>query len=64
MTQRYNVSFSFKISKGEYYGEIVSVSASEFVPEGKDPVEYLRERIGAEIKRTTKDIEFETEDKV
>lgn len=62
--QKYHVSFSFKISTGDYYGEIVQVTQSEKVPEGKDPVDYMRERIGSEIKRTCKDLEFEQDEKI
>lgn len=60
-TQKHDISFSFSINKGHYGSEVVKLSITETVPEGKDPVDYLRERLGVEIKRVTKDVEFEVE---
>ena len=59
MTQ-YQIKFSFAIGGKGSYADTVKVDTTEFVPDGADPVHYLRERIGAEIKRVTKDLEFDT----
>jgi len=61
MSQKHEISFNFSINKGYYGSEVVKLSITEAVPEGKCPVDYLRERLGAEIKRVTKDVEFDTE---
>jgi|APGre2960657404_1045060.scaffolds.fasta_scaffold00085_26 hypothetical protein len=61
MSTKHEINFNFSINKGYYGSEVVKLSFTESVPEGKHPVEYLRERLGAEIKRVTKDVEFDTE---
>ena len=59
MTKTYRISFSFAIGENDYSDIIRFNVGSDRVPQGKNPVEFLKERIAAEIKRTTKDVEFE-----
>ncbi len=61
MADKHDISFNFSINKGYYGSEIVKLSITETVPEGKCPVDYLRERLGTEIKRVTKDVQFNVE---
>ena len=56
----YQIKFSFAVGVKGSYTDTVKVDTTDYVPEGTDPVHYLRERIGLEIKRVTKDIEFDT----
>lgn len=57
----YTIAFSFSVSVKGSYSTVVNFSlSSDAVPEGQEPVAYLRERLNAEIKRVTKDKEFDT----
>jgi hypothetical protein len=57
---QYQIKFSFAIGSKGCYTDTIKVDTTDFVPDGTDPVHYLRERIGSEIKRVTKDVEFDT----
>lgn len=56
----YQIKFSFAIGGKGSYNDTIKVDTTDYVPEDTDPVQYLRERIGSEIKRVTKDVEFDT----
>ena len=58
MSQQYQIKFAFAIGNKGSYSDTVKVDVTDYVPEGTDPVQYLRERVGSEIKRVTKDIDF------
>ena len=56
---KYRIEFSFTIGEGDFH-TTVTYRQSEYVPESEDPVSFLKERLRSEIKRVTKDIEFNT----
>jgi len=51
MKKGYKIHFNLDINDRDEYASVIDITRNELVPWEKSPVEYLRERVNAELDR-------------